>query len=161
VTEFDGFNNPREKERIMFSGTSKELLMEDIQEIESKLKLTLPEQLVKHYLEFNGGIPDKSDFYSEEADMETSISTFLPMMYDDGINSTLEENYLYFQEREIVPENLMPFAIDWGGNQFCIDLENGQVFIVWLDLGEVNEDAIRFIANDFDEFINGLESEDD
>lgn len=145
----------------MFLRTAKNLILDDIQEIETQLNLTLPKQLVKHYLEFNGGIPTKSFFCFGKTDVEVSISTFLSMKYSDGINSTLEENYLNFSKRGIILKQFLPFARDWGGNQCCINLENGEVVVIWLDLGEVNEDAIRFLANDFDEFLNNLEDEED
>jgi hypothetical protein len=49
--------------------------------------------------------------------------------------------------------------MDWGGNQCCINIENGQIVIIWLDTGEVNDDTIRFVADDFDRFLDGLENE--
>jgi len=144
----------------MFSGTSKVLLMEDIIEIESKLNVKLPKQLVNHYLKYNGGIPEKSFFYSEEADIEISVSTFLPIKYDNGLNPTLERNYLFFKDNGIIPQEYVPFALDWGGNLCCINLSSGQIVVIWLDLGEVNHDAIRFVADSFDDFLDGLEDEE-
>lgn len=144
----------------MFLNTAKQLTLDDIREIEAKLNIELPKQLVEHYLKFNGGIPDKPFFYSEVTDIETSVHAFLPMKYTDEIGYTLEDGYLDFMNRKVMPKKFLPFAHDAGANPFCINLENGQVVIIWLDLGEVNEEAIQFLANDFEEFLNALSEED-
>lgn len=144
----------------MFLETAKQLTLNDIREIEAKLNIVLPKQLIEHYLKFNGGIPDKPFFYSAVSDIETSVHAFLPMKYTDEIGYTLEDGYLDFRNRKVIPEKFLLFAHDAGGNPFCINLENGQVVIIWLDLGEVNEEAIRFLTNDFDEFLNALSEED-
>lgn len=149
-----------EEELEMFSETVKQLMPDDIREIETKLNIELPKQLVEHYLKFNGGIPDKPFFYSVVSDVETSVHAFLPMRYTDEIGYTLEDGYLDFKNRKIIPEKFLPFAHDAGGNPFCINLENGQVVIIWLDLGEVDEDAIRFLADDFDGFLDALDEGD-
>ena len=144
----------------MFLETAKQLTLDDIRAIEIKLNIKLPKQLVKHYLKFNGGIPEKPVFYSDDSDIETSVHTFLPMKYKDEVGYTLEDGYLDFKNRKVIPEEFLPFALDAGGNLFCINLESGQVVIIWLDLGEVNEKAIRWLANDFDVFLNSLNEED-
>lgn len=144
----------------MFLDTVEQLTLDDIREIEAKLNIELPKQLVKHYLKYNGGTPDKPFFSSIISDIETSVQAFLPMKYMDEIGYTLEDGYLDFINRKVIPEKFLPFAHDAGGNPFCINLENGEVVIIWLDLGEVNEDAIIFLADDFDEFLNTLSEED-
>lgn len=144
----------------MFLETAKQLTLNDIREIEAKLNIVLPKQLIEHYLKFNGGTPDKPFFYSAVSDIETSVHAFLPMKYTDQIGYTLEDGYLDFRNRKVIPEKFLPFAHDAGGNPFCINLENGHVVIIWLDLGEVNDEAIRFLTNDFDEFLNALSEED-
>jgi len=144
----------------MFSKTAKKLSTEDIKEVETKLNLKLPPQIVAHYMKFNGGIPDKAFYYSSISDIELSLSTFLPIKHNDDLNSTLEEKYLFFKDKGFIPAKFLPFAIDWGGNLCCLNIENGQVLVVWLDIGEINENAIQILANNFNDFINNLEDDD-
>ena len=144
----------------MFLETAKKLTNSDIHEIEKKINIKLPKQLVKHYMKFNGGIPDKTFFYSDISDIETRVHTFLPMKYKDEIGYTLEDGYIDFKRRKVIPENYLPFAHDAGGNPFCVNLKNGQVVIIWLDTGEVNEESIQVLAVDFDSFLNALEDEE-
>lgn len=54
---------------------------------------------------------------------------------------------------------MLPFAMDWGGNLFCMNVETEDIYIIYLDLGEVNESngSIRFLINGFSNFLNNLE----
>lgn len=69
----------------MFVNTSKAIGIDDIIEIERKINLVLPKQLVKHYIKYNGGIPEKRFLYSCISDIETSVQTFLSMKYKNEI----------------------------------------------------------------------------
>ena len=160
VVKEKNYRLKKEKESEMFLETAEQLTPDDIQEIERKVNINLPKHLSEHYLKYNGGIPDKPYFYSDISDIETCVHAFLPMKYIDEIGFTLEEGYLDFKNRKVIPEKFLPFAHDAGGNPFCINLENGQVVIIWLDCGEVSEEEICFLADDFDEFLNSLGEED-
>jgi len=146
----------------MFSGVSKKITLSNVQEIEAKLSIKLPEQLVKHYLRFNGGVPEKTFFYSEISDIETNVKLFVPLQYvnEEYTSCTLEDTYLDFIQRGIIPVKYLPFAYDWGGNVFCVDLKLGYVVIIWMDIGEVTENSIKLLANDFREFLDNLGDED-
>lgn len=74
---------------------------------------------------------------------------------------TLEDMYLHFTNKNIIPRKYLPFACDAGSNLFCINLENEKIVILWLDMGEVNESMIPVLSNDFDEFINSLEADEE
>ncbi len=145
----------------MFVETSKELNCNDINEIERKLNIVLPQQLINHYMKYNGGIPKKRFLYSCISDIETSVHTFLPMKYKNDVGYTVEDMYLHFINKNVIPKKYLPFACDAGSNLFCINLENEKIVIVWLDTGEVNEDLIPVLSNSFDEFIDSLEVDED
>lgn len=145
----------------MFVETSKKLSYNDINEVETKLNIVLPKQLVRHYMKYNGGIPEKSFLYSYISDIETSVHTFLPIKYEDEVGYTLEDMYVHFTSKNIFPKKYLPFACDAGGNLFCIDMENEKIVIIWLDVGEVNENMIPVLSNSFDEFLNCLEVDED
>lgn len=85
----------------MFDNTSRLLTREEIGAIESELGITLPDSFVEHYLAFNGGIPSKPYFYSEEEDVETGIQIFSPIKYCfDNLNlKTVEQKYVFFNPK--------------------------------------------------------------
>ena len=58
------------------------------------------------------------------------------------------------------PKRFLPFAVDAGSNPFCIDMDSGEIVIIWLDKGVVTDDEIIWLANDFDEFLDFLDKED-
>ena len=145
----------------MFIETSKAINYTDIREIEQKINVVLPKQLVNHYMKYNGGIPQKKFLYSSISDIETAVHTFLPMKYKDSVGYTLEEMYLHFVSKNVMPRKYLPFACDAGSNLFCINMETEEIVIVWLDLGEINEDMIPVLCNSFDEFIDSLEIDED
>lgn len=69
----------------------------------------------------------------------------------------MEKGFWDFKSKKIIPEKYLPFANDSGGNVFCINLDSKEIVLVYLDLGEVTNRCIKFLANSFTEFINNLE----
>ena len=45
-----------------------------------------------------------------------------------------------------VPLHYLPFAVDWGGNYFAIDLKTEEVVLLLMDLGEFTEDCIEYLV---------------
>ncbi|KOP78253.1 hypothetical protein AMS59_10205 [Lysinibacillus sp. FJAT-14745] len=145
----------------MFIDCSTQLTINDLNDVEITLGFNLPQQLKEHYLQFNGGVPVKPCYYAHDIDIETEIAKFSPIKYTNS-SRLLEERYLDFINREALPKKYLPFVNDWGGNLFCIDLENGSVVLIWMDLGKVTEGSINFLSNSFVTFINHLgKCEDD
>ena len=68
----------------------------DIEGIEANLRIAFPEDFVKHYLSYVGGIPAKPFFYSEDEDVETGAQGFLPLKNRccDIPIDTAEDTYL-------------------------------------------------------------------
>ncbi|MCM1186947.1 MAG: SMI1/KNR4 family protein [Lachnoclostridium sp.] len=151
----------------IFEKMSKTLTRADIAEIEENLGLVFPEYFVEHYLSYNGGIPTKSFFYSEEESLkvnfqtETEVQVFLPLKYpySDILIGTAEEKYLLFKGKSPLMTSYFPFANDYGANPICINLEDGGVYIVYMDLGELDGNCFRCLAESFQDFVEGL-SED-
>ena len=52
-----------------------------------------------------------------------------------------------------------PFANDYGANPICVNLEDGGVYIVYMDLGELEDRCFCRMAGSFREFVEFL-SED-
>ena len=150
-----------------FNKISAQLSEEDIKSVEYEIGVNFPQEFIAHYLKYNGGIPTNACFYMEEYDSIAEISCFLPIKYNDNTQSfTIEESFInYTKEKNVISPHFIPFARDWGGNLFCINQENGNIFLILLDLGEVKENngSIRFLSDSFGTFINALENceEDD
>lgn len=72
--------------------------------------------------------------YSRISDIETSVNTFLSMKYKNEVGYTLEDMYLHFTNKNIIPRKYLLFACDAGSNLFCINLENEKIVIIWLVL---------------------------
>lgn len=145
----------------MFSNTSRPLTREEIETMGSELGITLPDSFVEHYLAYNGGVPSKPYYYSEEEDVETEIQIFSPIKYGfDNLNlRTVEQKYVLFKEKSRLMCRYLPFANDYGSNQVCINLDNGKVYIVYMDNGELDEKCFQLLADDFTEFLDGLSEE--
>ena len=62
------------------------------------------------------------------------MNTFLSMKYKNEVGYTLEDMYLHFTNKNIIPRKYLPFACDAGSNLFCINLENEKIVIIWLVL---------------------------
>lgn len=145
----------------IFKKIGKALTRTDIAEIEVNLGFILPENFDEHYLSYNGGIPAKPFFYSEAEDIETEVQVFLPLKNHccDIPIKTAEEKYLLFKEKSSLMTSYFPFANDYRANPICINLENGKVYIVYMDLGELEGKCFHCLAESFLDFVEGL-SED-
>lgn len=53
----------------------------------------------------------------------------------------------------------LPFANDYGSNQICVSLDNGEIYIVYMDIGELSSECFKYLAKDFNEFLSGLSDE--
>lgn len=147
----------------MFRNTAKPITKEEILEIEHNLNVKFPLDFKSHYLNFNGGVPDNQYFYMEEYGVFLWINSFIPFKYENEKtkNWTIEKSYFNFVSKNVMPNNFIPFAADYGGNQICIDTDTKEIYIVYMDLGNPmdNPDAIRKIAPDFQNFMDNLEEE--
>ncbi|MBK1818599.1 SMI1/KNR4 family protein [Burkholderia orbicola] len=140
----------------------------DIERLESDLGVQLPEAMKDYYLKFNGGMP-VLDWFPMEGDWEPIwIHEFLPIGTQGASNSNVQSIYARVAGKGGYPRTFVPFAIDPGGNLFCVDTDSGAVHY-WLtdtydetltDL-EIRQKADRRLTNSFDQFINSLVSEDE
>ena len=46
-----------------------------------------------------------------------------------GGDSTLLSTYQLMLKKQVLPAHLLPFANDWGGNFFCLNLDTGPLVI--------------------------------
>lgn len=143
----------------------------DIYKTESKLSITLPDDFVSHYLQFNGGIPEKSWWDGGEGFEPVEVAGFKPFVYNTQTNddprSLIDGCYISMLDREVIPRNLLPFANDWGGNFFCLNLDNYSIvyfatdsFDKDLTMQENHIKLQRYLTNSFSHFVEGLVTEE-
>ncbi|MCL2310596.1 MAG: SMI1/KNR4 family protein [Proteobacteria bacterium] len=153
---------------VNFTETERSLTDNDFTLVEQKLGVKLPHDFVAFYKLNNGGTPDKPvthDFYEKMEDIE--IRDFIPILYaeefQDDPDFTLEGRAKEHWHKKEVPENLLPFAFDWGGNYICLGLPDGLIYYyvrdVWSENLSTEQNFLRNstpIAPSFRHFIEHL-----
>ena len=154
-----------------FKKCEKKIGRADIYKTESKLSITLPDDFVSHYLQFNGGIPEKSWWDGDEGFEPVEVAGFKPFVYNTQTNddprSLIDGCYISMLDREVIPRNLLPFANDWGGNFFCLNLDYYSIvyfatdsFDKDLTMQENHIKLQRYLTNSFSHFVEGLVTEE-
>ncbi|WP_268796879.1 SMI1/KNR4 family protein [Pseudomonas huanghezhanensis] len=148
----------------------KEIEPSSIATLEKAVGFKLPASFIELYLKFNGGIPNRSWVVTEDGYEPMQISDFKPICFDGAENASdtgfIEGCYKLMCERQVIPHTLLPFAVDDGGNFFCLDMLNGSVVFYAVDtfreevsMAANQIAAQRMVAKSFDQFITELEEE--
>jgi cell wall assembly regulator SMI1 len=130
-----------------------------IDQVEDNLRIKLPDDLRSHYRKVNGGIPKKNRFRC--GDDIYPIHEIMPLRRRDVQQSgiSLEETYQqHCIDQKNLNKYLLPFAIDEGGNWYCVSLkkrDRGAVYFV-TDEEILSRLPFRKVANSFAELIEGL-----
>jgi SMI1-KNR4 cell-wall len=139
--------------------------------IENKLDIKLPEDYKHFLLTHNGGYPEKSSYTFIEVKNSSNVDRFLAF-YDIKIDFSakiyddLLKECLRYEDR--IPKECIPIAPDSGGNYLCLCVkgsEYGKVYF-WDHEEEADEGEkptflnMYLIANNFTDFINSLYSVD-
>lgn len=142
----------------------------DISALERSVGFELPRAFVDLYLNFNGGEPSKSWVVTDDEYEPMQIADFKPI-YTEGAGSPLDTRfvegcYKAMCERQVIPHTLLPFAVDDGGNFYCLDMVNGSVLFYAVDSFQpelsmlANQIAVqRMLAKSFEQFVAELEEE--
>jgi cell wall assembly regulator SMI1 len=148
-----------------FSGSSSAITEADLDHLESAIGKTLPPPFRNHYLKYNGGTPERTYWQDENFEELIEVSVFKPI--SDG-ESTVLSTYQLMLEKKVIPAHLLPFANDWGGNFFCLNLDTGAVsyfttdtFDSDLSAEENHAESERPICSNFLRFVQGLIDEED
>lgn len=146
---------------MVFLETSPALNQSEIEEAERKMSVIFPDEFKKHYLEYNGGYPEK-DIYVWSDGGRTTINTFSSIKYDGFQN--LENSYRNLTVLEqYLPVGVIPFATDDGGNFFCIsarEKDYGNIYYCNNDdyNTEDKEECLTKLGDSFRAFVDGLQS---
>ncbi|WNY83074.1 SMI1/KNR4 family protein [Cronobacter dublinensis] len=144
----------------------------DIERLEAQVAYKFPNGFVNHYIKYNGGVPEKRWWDSENEFESIEIAAFkaISTAVSEGeiVSSTINGCYNMMISRQVIPNNLIPFGNDWGGNFFCINKNDDSVVFYAVDafddevsLEENHKDLQRKLSPTFDGFINSLLSENE
>lgn len=151
------------------SDCSASLTKEDIKNFEVELNVKIPVSMKKFYLKFNGGMPSPYCYQPQDEDMDwVEIKAFFPIKERTNAFETIEVIAKDIWSRNLMPCNLLPFAMDSGGNYYALNLKNKKIYYYLTD--EWDENASReynfetntcYIAQSFNFFINHFYEEEE
>jgi cell wall assembly regulator SMI1 len=150
-----------------FHGCSQPIGSADLDACETVLKNKLPSEFRQHYLKYNGGIPEDNLFPGNGEWEPLEVTGFYPIKHKksvaDSESSLLIEHYHLMLGKDVIPDRMLPFACDPGGNFFCLDLHDGSVhfyatdgFDPTLSVAENFVKAQRRLAGSFESFMDDL-----
>lgn len=126
--------------------------------MEATLGFALPQQFKAFYLRHDGGVPSRAYVFAEAIEDFIEINIFSSLWHKLPNRETIEEDYQDLTSRKVLPACYLPFATDWGGNLFCLQLATQQVVFILMDLGEFTEDCVSPLTLSFDAFLDSLVS---
>jgi len=138
--------------------TKREIYDDDISKVELKFNFTYPNDIRNHFLQYNGGEPLMYIFVDQDGD-EFIVQQFIPIKYGHRTIDALLNN---LRNENILPNWLIPFADDPGGDLFCISLSQetyGQIFIWEHEVIDNDENPAYFISESLEQFINSLQED--
>ena len=138
---------------------------EDLDRIEQKFHVKIPAEVREHCLAYNGGYPEKPVFTDKNGD-EYSVDLFIPVR--DGRKRPMEETLRLLRADDgVIPDWLIPFAEEDGGNLFCFSVRESDFGAIYyynheFEYGEDPEEHVTCLAESITVFINSMtEDEDD
>ena len=142
---------------------------EDIKNFEVELNVKIPAGMKNFYLKFNGGMPSPYCFQPQDEDLDwVEINAFFPIKERTNAFETIEVIAKDMWSRNLMPSNLLPFAMDSGGNYYALNLKNKKIYYYLTDEWDENasreynfETNTRYIAQSFNYFINHFIEEEE
>lgn len=160
-----------ETEGVMpeLSDCSVQLTKEDIKDFEVELNVKIPASMKNYYLKSNGGMPSPYCFQPQDEDLDwVEIKAFFPIKERTDAFETIEAIAKDIWSKNLMPCNLLPFAMDSGGNYYALNLKNKKIYYYLTDEWDENasreynfETNTRYIAQSFNYFINHFIEEDE
>ncbi|AQS07224.1 SMI1/KNR4 family protein [Clostridium beijerinckii] len=132
--------------------TEKSISEEDIKYVESKYKFSMPEDIKKHHLKYNGGHLKKSMYTTNRGD-EFVVSWFIPIKSDKK-SSELDAVLADLRGDKIIPDWLIPFADEAGGDFYCYSLRKNELGAIYYWSHEF--DDVVYITKSLEEFLNNM-----
>ncbi len=127
--------------------TEKAISIEEYNDFETTIGTKLGYAFKAFYLKNNGGVPTHEYFG------EFTVQVFSPIKYGEW---TIEEKHKNFRKHNPDKLNYLPFGHDSGGNPYLLNFIKGTIHILYM-----GDEDLTFVANSFEELINGLTLEMD
>ena len=143
---------------VTTSGSKQGLSANDLDEIQEQLNFRFPESMRQFYLSHNGGVPHPNCFQLD--DDYWQVNEFLPIKFGRK-GSLFEDTYnrLVTEGQDFFPRDLVPFAVDPGGDVFCFRISSGDVGAIYCWVAENHatpETATVRLAESFESFLEQL-----
>jgi cell wall assembly regulator SMI1 len=147
---------------VVFERTAPPLSELDIEHVERRLGVRLPQDLREHYLLHNGGTP-RPEFFVKDGEAYDVVG-FYPMN-TRGKRSNFEETYVMMVDQTPeFPRGFIPFADSTGGDMFIYSVRPesfGSIMFIQYEYFGDDDRYIVFLAPSLREFINSLSEEPD
>ena len=167
--EYDMSEDTSSPETDMGNVSDKDETKEDIKNFEVELNVKIPAGMKNFYLKFNGGMPSPYCYQPQDEDLDrVEINAFFPIKERTNAFETIEVIAKDIWSRNLMPCNLLPFAMDSGGNYYALNLKNKKIYYYVTDEWDENasreynfETNTRYIAQSFNYFINHFIEEEE
>ncbi|KFN02010.1 WXG100 family type VII secretion target [Bacillus clarus] len=114
----------------------------------------------EHYLTYNGGEPERYVFVDEDGE-EYIVTQFIPIKYDEESGRNLEYCLDTLRVGKVLPDWLIPFADETGGDLYCFSLKEGEEGSIYYwsheyEFGEDPEEHVFYLTNSLKTFIDSM-----
>jgi hypothetical protein len=138
---------------VTFSGSGRTLSDQQLDDIAANIGVPIPDSLRSFYIQRNGGRPTPNIFIDANGD-DYEVHSFKSFGEPGWAGVSIEDTYRGLVAKGLIPHDLIPFAMDSGGNPYCMN-RSGEICFMPMDTP--NREIVP-IANTLDEFIGGLVS---
>jgi cell wall assembly regulator SMI1 len=148
-------------EMIEWDGVQTEADVNIIQQVEQHFNITFPTAFSEFLRKYHGAYSVNTDFSYEDPELGTFSTDFSGVF---SLNTGDKNNFIRMNNlfRLGVPENIILFAIDGGGNFLCFDFANSpEPSVVYWSRDTGSPNPFHFVANSFPEFLERLYVPDD
>jgi hypothetical protein len=151
---------------LTFTHVGQQLTGAELDDCVNSLPCKLPAELRQHYAITNGGYPSHS-YWALNNGCSLQLQRFINIKYPRATERCIVDTYQLLTAKNLLPKNFIPFAIDHGGNYFCIN-SKGAVIYYAMDVWDEEFDneqnqyyAQTYLTHSFQAFLAGLTEVDE
>jgi cell wall assembly regulator SMI1 len=130
----------------------------DIDAVENSFGFKFPDDLRATYKSSNGGRPIRGRLVCDN--VTSIVDAFLPIKHSSSPLSTMERSIQRIKiDQRLLPEHLVPFAVDPFGSYFCFSLresEYGAVYMFRMERWKEPDNQAKLLAPSLTDFLARL-----
>jgi hypothetical protein len=129
-----------------------------LKNLKNILGIEIPNELLSLFSRSNGGSLKFKNYICPNGE-RCRFHEFLFVGSDKKPGSFEETIIDLITEMKIMPNYLIPFGIDEGGDFYCMSIHKnfyGKIYFFWTEFYDNPKRAIQYIAPSLDEFINKM-----